>query len=418
MRWKRSAREKILGGISFNKRGEESVGTSEGKSSRLGPVIKIFFLFILVIGLIALAGYLSSSGGQRAFAAGVAFAKTWTLEKPADFINSIFSFGKGDYFSSTVNRSSSKQGADLKDFTSIAGPQVPAGATIDFQYEFEFNAMKSSDTIDAEFSCSLNSTKEDEAVNLFGQIVPDIETTISKGSTVLCRFSGEQTADLSGEYIAYGGYQFDYETKDATLPVYFISDTVNQQVQARDQSFFDAYDLPVSSSDLRVLYNGEPIGIAMGVGAGGVEGQPVVVSTGETPVYNTIGITLENKWNGDIAELKDLILYLPEGVTLDEGKNGAASLGCPFASAGTDSKTRDNMYILDTSVKDKLFDFYIKNHAFFGKEDRHTFQCWVAIDQDFVGDAPYVTDEYRADASYVYKVKDASEAITIVGGEQ
>lgn len=417
MRWlKRSARKEILKGISFNKRGEESVSTPQEKS-RTAPIMKIFVLFILLIAIVAGVGFFTSDRGQRFATEGVATIKSLTIDKASDFIASIFEFGAQEHFGSTVNSSSTKQGVDLADFVSVTGQRLPAGATVDFEYKFSFSNVKSSDAFDAEFACSLNSTAEDEGLNIPGEIIPDSQTTISKGSAVFCRFSGDDTEGLDGEYIAYGGYKFEDETKDAIMNVYFISDTVNEQLQARDEDFFDAYNLDVSSSDLKVIYNGEPIGIAVGVGAAGEEGQPVVVSTGETPVYNTIGITLENKWNGDIADLKEVTLTLPEGVTLNDELNGVASLGCPFISFGTDRGTGDNVYILDESVRENIFDFYLQDHSFFGKADKHTFQCWVNIEEDFVGEAPYVKDKYRVDAKYVYTVKNAVEAVTFVSTE-
>jgi len=464
MRWlKRSAREEILRDIHLGKKGELGTGESSTASSSggekksffsrsssssgggggVGKTLLIIFLIVLfLIGGIVGLGYVQSESGQRGIQEGIELVRSYTVDPIADFMTDLYSFGSGEHFSQTINSSSSKKGVDLESLSTVSGQEVlPAGSDIDLQYEFSFENVKSTESFDVDFSCYFNYTVEEEEDEITvacdddspceesdhyciskkcvemhkieGDISPASSTSIRKGSTVLCQFDGEETEELDGAYTFYGWFDFEYETVDATLNVYFISIDTESVLEMQEEEFFDAFDLDVKSSDLKVVYNGEPIGIGIGVGEEGKEGQPVVVGDSDIGVYNTIGITLDNKWNGDIKELEDVRIYLPDGITINEEQHDEPSLSCPFVDYGTHDGM--NMYVMDDEVKDQLFDFYIAEQEFFGEQDKHTFQCWIDIESDFVGSASYKDDVYIAEAEYTYTVKPASETLTIKG---
>ena len=218
---------------------------------------------------------------------------------------------------------------------------------------------------------------------------------------------------MNGAYVVYGSFAFDYSTEDVTIPVYFISGELSDSLG--DQDFFDDYGLDVSASDLRTTYNGEPMSIGIGVGGEGKEEQPVVIRSGDVISYNTIGITLRNEWNGDLQEFYDFTLSLPDGIELDDQLNGGdPSPSCPFIFTGVEN--RYNIYKLDDSMVD-LFDYYLNSGEFFGKSDYHSFQCWLYIDPEILSDKPYVVKEYKAEASYKYKVDEKYTSISLVGAD-
>ncbi len=428
MRWFRSsARREIMKDLSFNKRGEtlSSASTSSGGSfshgsggaqstGRNGVMIAVL-LFIFLIVAVFLFGYFSSEKGQRAAQDAWVTVTKYTLDPVNDFIASVFSFGSGDYFSTKTNSSSTKKGIDLDDFRSITGETIPEGQSFDILYDIEYYSVASSKSYDADFSCYFNiSEKDDKKIDppetKIGQIVSQNPNRIQKGTTTYCRIAGEDTEGLDGAYSVYGSFTFKTETLDATLPVYFIPGELADQLG--DTDFFDAYDLGISQSDLQVTYNGEPISLAIGVGGEGEEQQPVILRGGDGSSFNTVGITLTNEWNGDIASLDSLSLYLPEGVTLSDEYNQGPHPGCPFINSGRDG--RRNSYTLDDSIGKELFTNYISNKAFFGKSNYHTFQCWIEVEPGFLADAPYVQKEYEVDVEYHYKVEEQQETISIV----
>ncbi len=457
MRWrKRSARDNVLQDIHLGKKAQRSFGRGESSSGseRQGggrAILYILLTFLFISGAVVVFGFFSSDRGQRAVEGFAAWWDTVVADRVSDYLADLYIIGAGDYFSSTVNRSSTKQGIDLESLTSLSGSSIPGGTSIDLQYDLEFYEVKSSETFDeVHFTCSMNVTKELEAddtsctedaecgggdyvcesrkcvekYTVFGEIIPETPTTIKKGSTVLCRINGEDTADIpDGEsYTIYGGVSFPYETVGAAKLTYFITESANYDLEFLERDFWEYNELDISNSDLSVVYNGEPIGIAMGFGGeSGKDGQPVIVPEGETFIQNALGITLENKWSGGtIVSLEDMILYLPDGVTLDAELSGEPSLTCPFVDAGRDSATDENTYVLDVDVAGDLFDFYIEENTFWGKDDRHTFTCFIDIEEDFVGAAGYEPDTIRAEVSYVYEVAQKNEQITILatGGDE
>ena len=421
----RSSRDEIMRGISFGKRGQilspgsassgGGAGHSTGgaQSSGRNMLMISLFLFGLVVVGVFIWGYLASANGQRAVQDVLASIKKYTVDPVSDFFAGVYSTGSGDYFATNINSSSDKKGIDLVDFRSLTGDAVPAGQAFDILYDIEYYNVPSSSTYEGDFYCYFNtSTKDTESnVRKDGEIISSNSGVIQKGATTLCRISGEQTQALTqGAYTVFGAFSFKTATKDASLPVYFIPGEVADQIG--DTDFFDAYDLGISQGDLRVVYNGEPLSVGIGVGGEGEEQQPVIIRSGDTLSYNTVAITLNNEWNGNIKSFDSFTLYLPDGVTLNDELNGAPSVSCPFSSGGRDE--RSNSYTMDDSVKDSLFTNYVANYAFFGKSNYRTFQCWISVDPDIFADAPYVVKEYSVDIEYVYTVEEKQETVSII----
>ncbi|MBS3162930.1 hypothetical protein J4467_03310 [Candidatus Woesearchaeota archaeon] len=413
---KASKRDSLLHGV-MNKRGE-SLSSDNSKPTDTKKLISMTALIFAFLVLLALGyGYFGSEAGQRSMAEALANVRTVTIDPVMDFFSGVTSVGSGDYFSYSTNSSSKKMGVDLSDFRVITGNTLPAGYAIDFLYEIEYFNVPRDSTYDSEFYCYFNITEKDGHVleipeKIDGEIIPSSEITIRRDSQPVCRFSGAQTEDLDGAYIIYGAFAFDYATEDVSIPVYFISGDLSDSLG--DKDFFDDYGLDVSSSDLRTTYNGEPISIGIGVGGEGKEEQPVVVRSGDVISYNTIGITLRNEWNGNILELSDFTLSLPDGIELDDQLNGDPSPGCPFVFTGVEN--RYNTYKLDDSMVD-LFDYYLNSGEFFGKSDYHSFQCWLYIDPEILSDKPYVVKEYKAESKYRYKINEKYTSISLVGAD-
>ena len=393
--------------VSFGRRGEVGSNTP-GDSSNKRPFIWTAMIFILLIGGIFFYGYASSASGQATIANVGAQFKSWTIDPAKNLLQSIYGARAGDYFSYKINDSKTEMGVKFKSFTSILGDVVPQGQDISFRYDFDFVGVDKDDSYPAEFYCQLLKDEgKSTELKIEGEIIPSGEIELNKNTNVQCKIPGEETANLDGAYNVYGAFAFDFKTLDAKLPVYYITSETSDQLSGED--FFDYYNLDISQSDLRVTYNGEPISIAIGVGGEGNEEQPIIVSGTDT--YNTIGITLTNEWQGDIKELQYMELMLPEEVKLSD-INEAPTLGCPFIEAGTERGY--NIYVLDDSVNQELFDYYIKDERFFGKSNYHTFQCWIDVDESIFNDAPYVVKDYSASIEYKYKVKDKVASVSIV----
>lgn len=415
MRWyKRSTRDEILKGISFGKRGEVGSGDKDkdikakGRKALIWGVVFFILLSLVVVGY----AYFSSEDGQRVTENIRQTVSTFTADFIGDYFGGLTALGSGDYFNYKVNASSKIKGIVLTDFKAIGASRVPAGKDFDLKYDIDFVNVDDSDSYFGNYYCYFNTSKDDVPPNeqRLGTIIPKDIISIRKGQTVTCRIPGEMTEDLDGAYTFYGSLDFETETIDATLPVYFITGDVADELDGRD--FFDAYGLDINQGDLQVTYNGEPIAVGIGVDGD----QPVIVRTGDVKSYNTVGITLTNEWGGDIVELTNMVLVLPEEVTLDEELNGEPSLSCPFVySAG---ERGYNEYVMDENVRLELFDNYIANNEFFGDENYYSFQCWIKVDESIFGDSPYTEEEYSIDLQYRYKVPNKGAVVSIIGTGQ
>jgi hypothetical protein len=435
MRWpRRSARNDILRGIHLGKKGRVGGQTySKGESSESwtswgkkkkdvsktqGATILIYTVIVIVLlfGGFFAYGYLSSEAGQRSIAEGFQNVYSFTLEPVLRSFRAAQDIGSRGTFGVKTNKTSTKKGIDLGALTSITGDVVPAGASFDLRFDIDF-ANIGSQTIDTTFYCAMNGTDEgapkEEERTITGQIIPSEQVSLKRGTNVFCRIDGQETEKLDGAQIIRGWFTFPFKTEGATLPVYMIPGEVADQLD--DEDFFKAYDLNVRRSDLRVTYNGEPISIAIGTGGEGDEEQPVIVRSGEALTYNTVGVTMTNEWNGDIIGLSYMDLILPAGVKLDDALNEGSS-SCPFRQSGT---YRDSsVYVMTEEAKDELFNFYISQGTFFGKlgkENKHTFQCWINIESDIFSGAPYVRKEYISNVEYEYKVRERTESVSIKG---
>ncbi|MDP3919046.1 MAG: hypothetical protein Q8Q35_04060 [Nanoarchaeota archaeon] len=427
MRWKkRSVREEILKDIKLSKRG--AVGESKESSSNdnsARDMGKSFIKFAVVAVVLALVffflyGYFNSAEGAQTLQAGVdSISNIKDVLKPiTDIFSGAEALGSGDYFGKKTNRESTKKGIDLDNLKIGGSTSIPAGVDFMLEYEIEYNNVEDIGSIDAAFNCYLNYTGNDKTIEsnyqIPGEVLPAYEISLSKNIPVYCRINGEDTEDINEAVTVYGGFDFDFSTEDVTLPVYFIPGDVADSLEERDVNFFDAYDLDVGNSDLQATYNGEPVGVGIGVSGEGVEDQPLVVR-GDALTYNTLGITITNEWNGEIEELNNIYLSLPDGVTLDEELNKLPSLGCPFEYEGTTS--RRNEYSVPDDMLENLFTYYFGSEDF-GQKGYHTFQCWINVEEDLIGNKPYEEDEFVVDVSYKYKVKPARTVLNIIGQDE
>ena len=405
MRWKGSARGKLMRGLHFGKRGQAAGG--EGGSNTGLKIIKvIIFLVLLPFLVVFIYTYASSEN----FAV-VQETIVSTVTNIQDYLSPYFSalskteqIAGADYFGKKTNSEQDEYGYDLKALSSVSGSIIPAGSTFILEYEIEdHNARDLS--IDASFTCEMV-VDEDTIIN--GVIEPSSEISLDRSSDVYCQINGEDTEGLDDTATVYGWFNFPFETNDVELPVYFITEEVKEDLDDRDVDFFDANNLDVSESDLVVTYNGEPLSLTMGF----TSGQPVVVSASEYQSLTIFGVSITNEWEGSIETLDSMQITLPAGMSFPEDKNDLPSLGCPFEEVG---EFRGGItYSLDAEIRDQLFDYYFNTDEF-GQAGYHTFKCWVQLEEDIVGEGAYHEDKVWASMSYTYKTEQAKESLSIVG---
>jgi hypothetical protein len=411
MRWKRSARDKILSGISLNKRGEENPSKAASAFKWIGIFILIGFMSI---GGFWAYGFGSSAQGQAAIESGMELLRAaydGTIGSIFGTLEEAQARGSGDYFGSRTDSEEEEYGVQLVDMKAFTS-SVPAGETFQVQYDLEWHDVK--DSIEANFYCQANGTKGDneEKTVAIGDVVPSDTIILDEGDQVLCKINGEDTADLNEPINVRGWFDFTAETLDVTLPIYIITGELADYLDDTNNDFFDYADLDVSQSDLQTLYKGEPIRVGIGVAGEGANDQPLIVRTGEVLSFSMIGVTIENEWDGELIDIEQFSLYLPDGMELDEGLNDLPSLGCPFNQEG--EYRGSYQYELDEDIKEQLFEYYFsKDWA--GQDGFQTFQCWLSVEEDIFNGNDWTDEEIVVDMKYTYQTQKESASLTIIG---
>ncbi|MFH1636845.1 MAG: hypothetical protein ABIB71_00290 [Candidatus Woesearchaeota archaeon] len=352
------------------------------------PTFIALFLIVLVTFTVYIYG--TSDAGARTMDS----SKEYAL-KAIDYIPSIFrraeNVGQNAWGAESTVGILGKSGITFDGFSSLA-EEVPQGARLTLSYKLGIeNADLDGTRVDVR--CRIKGTE------IEGQIVPPDVTLEGRRVTknIRCVFSPEQTAQLEGTQTVSGEVSYAYETKDATLPVYFTSFDIFNMELDMDEDFFDHYGIP-ESNPIRAKYNGEPVEIGIGVSTEDV--QPVVLEQGIEPL---VGITLSNKWDGEMTELKDLRLEVPYEFTRISDLSDAPSIACPFVESRESSSLRE--YRIASELKEEI---KLKTGS------RQTFECFFDVDESILDPGqPYTKRFYRASAEYVYKLPERTESVTI-----
>ncbi len=402
------------GGL-FDKK-ESSSSDSESKGS--GKLIATLIILLIVFGggFFLFRGFYYSDAGalaRESVANSFGDIGEWLGTSIQESTSTLEYVGSGDLFGKKTNSASTVKGIILEDLNPVGyNSQVgyPAGYDFQLYYDVEFENIDDY-VLETEFQCFMNDSSGNDATieeAIEGEIKPSYEVSLTEGTQVSCNIDGTDTENLDGAYTVYGWLEFDFKTEEVTLPVYVISGELADDLDRRDVDFFDDQDLDVSRGDLEPLYNGEPLSIGMGV-LGEGDQQPLIVRSGETLSFNTIGMTISNEWDGDVVNIDNFYLTLPDGFELDEGLNDLPSLGCPFEEIGGFRDTIE--YSMAEDMMDVVF---VKDEK--GKMSFPiTFQCWLSVDENILNEQAYENVEIMAELEYRYRSDEVDKGIIIKG---
>lgn len=295
----------------------------------------------------------------------------------------------GNIYDTTSNASSSEKGIVLKDFKIVGSEQVPQGAPVYVKYDIRIinDFLKRTPV---KLYCNLHNN------DLPLKIVPS-DTIQLSGSRVTeearCYIDPEITRQLEGSQQAIGRISFPYKTENVALNVYFVPDSVYNELQ-ESEDFFDHFDIP-ESNPIRPVYNGEPIEIGIGVSSENL--QPVVLKEGVSPL---VGITLRNAWDGKLVALNDLRLQLPDGVEINKELSQNPSLLCPFE----ETPNERNEYKMAS---------HIRNSVNIEEGRSQTFECWLNALDVLEPDTPYTKRQYKVSAEYEYESRNETATFLV-----
>ncbi len=359
----------------------------------VAPTLIIGFILVVLV----FAGYMysTSAGAERLYEDAKSFGS-----KAINYIPGIFSRAEsvavGAWDTESEVGIGERTGIVFEEFKSLS-KEIPQGSQLMLSYKLGIE------------NTYLEPTRLDVSCNVKGR---DIEGSISPedivlegnrvGKNVRCIFSPDQTMQMGGTMTVTGKVSYEYETRDVELPVYFTTFDVIRNLE-EDEDFFESLGIP-ESNPIRAKYYGEPIAIAIGVNT--EEEQPVLIEE-ESPLL--FGITLNNKWTGEMKELNDMRIEVPVEMQMSELSNAPTSI-CPFVESRSGRALREykmaREYVEDVELK---------------LGESRTFECFFDADPSLIGmGEPYAKRSYWAHAKYVYQLPEMTESITIkeIGGEE
>ncbi|MFH1332262.1 MAG: hypothetical protein ABIH63_03170 [archaeon] len=369
------------------------------KSKGLSVVLTIVIVIMVVFGGLYGYFYVTSPTGQRSV------TDLWgrVSSGVSNFYNYLFiqqpqRAGKA-FYSSDTNDTKVDYGVRFVNFQSVGSKKVPSGATSSFKYVVTVG--ENFENINLNLDC-----KVDPSDVIDGEIskIPSESLKLSSenpavANNLRCTFKtrGDLTEDKT--VTVKGSIKSLIPAQRASLKVYLLS--AKEYERLKGQDFFKVNNkndkLPI-----KALYNGEPV--ELGIGVAEDLKQPVIVGSGYSPPL--VGITLNNRWEGKVSKINSLLLFLPEGVSIDDSMSPKSEL-CPFTEVGSSGKYK--RYEADKEIL-SLFPPFGSGET----EAHRTFECWLKIDDSLVEgkDAGFET-AYHVDVSYDYQFNERSDVITV-----
>ncbi|MBU2589647.1 MAG: hypothetical protein KKA65_04550 [Nanoarchaeota archaeon] len=353
----------------------------------------LFIVLLLALILVGVYGYYwtqSDSGGRTLSNIGSKLSEYNPLSWYTRQIDTAKEKTGNIWYAKTNN---TKTGIIFEGFDFVGSAELPKGSPIILRYDLSLENTQVEE-LPLEVSCNIKNNDEISA-----EILPSNPVIISGKSiteNIRCRIPKEQADKLEAKtHQVEGSVKFPFETKDVSLKVYYTSEKVDKEFLDKED-FFDYYDIE-EDLPIRTQYNGEPIEIGIGVNSENI--QPIVLSQDNLPL---IGISLTNRWEGTMMNLSDFTITLPKGLEINKELSQNPNVLCPFEKSRSGKTTTE--FVASSE--------YIKEITI-NRDRSFTFECWLNVEEDLLGNAIYTTKEYKASVKYKYELPKKAISLTI-----
>ncbi len=189
------------------------------------------------------------------------------------------------------------------------------------------------------------------------------------------------------------GAEFNFKTM-SYVKTYFMEIERLRSFRREELDPLDQYG--ITDKNPIAIYTNGPVGIGMGVG-----NPPVGIDTSQDSTMMTLGITIENKWDGKILGMNRMVVILPKQFTLEE-------IGVPFTQIDCDqlnpeekgelcSNDFNNVYL----VKDPQLEI--------AKNNFKSYRAFLKINKDNYADVlgltPISTKFFKVTMDYRYRLE-------------
>jgi len=196
-----------------------------------------------------------------------------------------------------------------------------------------------------------------------------------------CRFNHSQLRSSVNKISFYASFNF---ATMSYLKTYLIDrERLREMTREGIEPLAD-----YSDKNPLAVYTSGPIAIGMGTNT-----PPIAVSANNS-LKPKLGITIENRWEGKLREIDQMLIQTPLHMTI---KKGDCDQTHPFDEL-TDADPDYNTYALSDYGKNKLAG--IEGYS-------QPIKCRLTVDPEILGPTPVTTKYIRVNISYVYEIYDS-----------
>jgi hypothetical protein len=370
------------------------------KHSGQNIILTLVIIFMLIVGGLWGFYFFSSSTGQR-------FASDWfgKISNPiVSLYNTIVqrtqSAGTA-FYTADVNATSVDYGVKFVRFESVGSKKIPSGSVASFKYVVTVGQNVENIPLTLQCKVDPQDVVDGEISKIPEGVIQLSSENPAKANNLRCSFKTKEIQEDKTVTVK-GSMSAMIPTQRASLKVYLLGQKEYEALGGKD--FFKVNNKP-DRLPIKALYNGEPVEVGIGVSED--YSQPVIVGDEYHPM---VGIGLTNRWDGKVVEINSLLLFLPEGVSINKDSSPKSVL-CPFSdSVQTPTGTKVNMYEADSAL--------LKSVGSFGSgetDNYKRFECQLAIETSLVeGKKAGFQTAYHVDVGYVYIFNEKSDVVTLV----
>ena len=369
-----------------------------------GIALGLFFS-LLILGLLAggfffiLAPNLAGTGiggplGDKisdAAVAGQDFKNTLAKMNPVTSIKNYYkkqlAIATGDYYTGKVDENAqAKLGVYLEDLKQ-ADPTFYENRPVTL---FATLTVQTLDKVmNVDLYCKSDKQKEGTTPSIFPQESFLVDSYEEK--EIDCKFeSGD--LDKGAQTIKFGA-RFNFKTM-SYVKSYFMDLERLRSMRREEIDPLDQYG--ITDKAPIATYTVGPVGIGMGVGK-----PPVGIDLGAQQTTMTLGITIENKWDGIITKINRMVIIVPKGfdlIDLDAPYEPVLCADLPDEEKDLCSDEENNVYVVTTDTIPRIPKNNYKSYRAHMKINKANYDKVLGLN-------PITTKYFKTTVDYTYDLE-------------
>jgi len=299
-------------------------------------------------------------------------------------------YGAGEYYSGKVDEKAKEElGVTLGKIESSES-EIQEGEPITFWTNLKAQTLDKDNPINLKVECCI---EKDNFCEVKGEIYPKEEFEVYSLT--------EEELDCNFDYLTKGSHKvvfkadFNFLTM-AYLKTYFIEEERKREMRRRNIDIFKQYK--IKDKNPEAIYTNGPVEIGIEI----IKDLPIGLKKEDEFNRFSLGITLKNKWEGELKEIKDFFIVMPKETELVI-ENGKACGGYEFEKSSCSELNQkecdDNMYNLYKLKNKEGWDIEKQGHK--------SLRCNIKITdrESLLNKEPIAVKYFYVFTSYDYSLK-------------